>query len=77
MIRSKPAPLTLETGDKAGKVACAAAILVSAGSSVDSGALVEVSVVDAANATFTPERTRATIEEYMMLMMKEDHFVNH
>jgi hypothetical protein len=65
--RLKPAPATLDTGDNAAAVACAASIAVAAGWIVDSGALVED--VAAASATFTPERrTDARVEEYNMVM---------
>ena len=72
MRRSKPAPLTLETGDRAGVVACAAAMLAVEGSIVASGGLVEVAVVLAARARFRPEkaRARARIEEEYIFDVK-------
>jgi hypothetical protein len=63
--------LTLDTGDRAGAVACVAAMAVVEGSIVDSGALVEVSVVDAASAMSTLRRAMARIEEVYIMTSKE------
>ena len=67
-MRSKPAPLTFDRGERAAWVASVAAIWVVAGSIVDSAGLV-VEVM--ARAKFAPARANArTEEEYMLMLVK-------